>query len=61
MANTIIWYLIHMIYRDADDHVKWLLVHGYYEKALAAVEEGNAKPELLEEVLKFSYLLILGL
>lgn len=36
--------------RDADDHVKWLLLHGYYEKALAAVEEGNAKPELLEEV-----------
>ncbi|XP_024396785.1 vacuolar protein sorting-associated protein 41 homolog [Physcomitrium patens] len=36
--------------RDADDHVKWLLQHGYYEKALAAVEEGNAKAELLEEV-----------
>jgi hypothetical protein len=36
--------------RDADDHVKWLLQHGYYEKALAQVEEGNAKPELLEEV-----------
>jgi hypothetical protein len=34
--------------------VKWLLLHGYYEKALAAVEEGNAKPELLEEVLKVS-------
>ena len=32
--------------------MKWLLQHGYYEKALAAVEEGNAKPELLEEVLQ---------
>lgn len=30
--------------------MKWLLQHGYYEKALAAVEEGNAKAELLEEV-----------
>ena len=36
--------------RDADDHVKWLLQHGYFEKALAAAEEGNAKSELLEEV-----------
>ena len=36
--------------RDGDDHVKWLLQHGFHEKALAAVEEGKAKPELLEEV-----------
>lgn len=41
-----------MVSRDADDHVKWLLEHGYFEKALAAAEEGNAKSELLEEVLR---------
>jgi hypothetical protein len=36
--------------RDADDHVKWLLQHGFHEKALAVVEEGKARTELLEEV-----------
>lgn len=44
--------IIVVVSRDADDHVKWLLEHGYYEKALAAAEEGNAKSELLEEVLR---------
>lgn len=44
--------IIVMASRDADDHVKWLLQHGYFEKALAAAEEGNAKSELLEEVLR---------
>jgi hypothetical protein len=30
--------------------VKWLLQHGFHEKALAVVEEGKARTELLEEV-----------
>lgn len=36
--------------RDADDHVNWLLEHGWHEKALAAVQAGKARKELLEEV-----------
>eukprot|EP00250_Pteridium_aquilinum_P016332 c23054_g2_i1 orf=454-3357(-) len=36
--------------RDADDHVNWLLEHGWHEKALAAVEAGKARKELLDEV-----------
>ncbi|XP_024534538.1 vacuolar protein sorting-associated protein 41 homolog [Selaginella moellendorffii] len=36
--------------RDADDHVQWLLKHGWHEKALEAVEAGNARVELLDEV-----------
>lgn len=36
--------------RDADDHVNWLLQHGWHEKALAAVQAGKARTELLEEV-----------
>lgn len=42
--------IIVVVSRDADDHVKWLLEHSYFEKALAAAEEGNAKSELVEEV-----------
>ncbi len=30
--------------------MKWLLQHGFHEKALAVVEEGKARTELLEEV-----------
>eukprot|EP00249_Psilotum_nudum_P017659 c26429_g1_i1 orf=295-3261(+) len=36
--------------RDTDDHVGWLLQHGWHEEALAAVEAGKARTELLEEV-----------
>uniref|UniRef100_A0A7N0RCY2 Vacuolar protein sorting-associated protein 41 homolog n=2 Tax=Kalanchoe fedtschenkoi TaxID=63787 RepID=A0A7N0RCY2_KALFE len=36
--------------RDAEDHINWLLQHGRHEKALAAVEEGSGKSELLDEV-----------
>lgn len=36
--------------RDADDHINWLLQHGWHEKALAAVQAGKARTELLEEV-----------
>ncbi|KAJ7513739.1 hypothetical protein O6H91_23G012400 [Diphasiastrum complanatum] len=36
--------------RDADDHVNWLLQHGWHERALAAVEAGKARTELLDEV-----------
>ncbi|XP_028075508.1 vacuolar protein sorting-associated protein 41 homolog isoform X1 [Camellia sinensis] len=27
--------------RDAEDHISWLLQHGWHEKALAAVEAGQ--------------------
>ncbi|KAI5078208.1 hypothetical protein GOP47_0005879 [Adiantum capillus-veneris] len=36
--------------RDADDHVNWLLEHNWHEKALAAVQAGKARKELLDEV-----------
>ncbi|CAN1131493.1 Vacuolar protein sorting-associated protein 41 homolog, partial [Linum perenne] len=36
--------------RDAEDHISWLLQHGYHEKALAAVEAGQGRTELLDEV-----------
>ncbi|BBN13096.1 vacuolar protein sorting-associated protein 41 [Marchantia polymorpha subsp. ruderalis] len=36
--------------RDADDHVNWLLEHGFHEKALAAVEDGKVSTERMEEV-----------
>ncbi|CAM8892626.1 unnamed protein product [Rhodiola kirilowii] len=36
--------------RDAEDHINWLLQHGRHEKALAAVETGSGKSELLNEV-----------
>lgn len=36
--------------RDAEDHIVWLLKHGRHEKALAAVEAGQARSELLDEV-----------
>ena len=39
--------------RDAEDHIAWLLQHGWHEKALAAVEAGQGRSELLDEVLKF--------
>lgn len=37
--------------RDAEDHIAWLLQHGWHEKALAAVEAGQGRSELLDEVL----------
>ncbi|KAJ1273441.1 hypothetical protein BS78_06G280800 [Paspalum vaginatum] len=36
--------------RDAEDHIAWLLQHGWHEKALAAVEAGQGRTELLDEV-----------
>ncbi|KAL5709701.1 Vacuolar protein sorting-associated protein 41 [Ranunculus cassubicifolius] len=36
--------------RDAEDHISWLLQHGWHEKALAAVESGQGPTELLDEV-----------
>uniref|UniRef100_A0A803QMQ5 Vps41 beta-propeller domain-containing protein n=1 Tax=Cannabis sativa TaxID=3483 RepID=A0A803QMQ5_CANSA len=36
--------------RDAEDHIAWLLEHGWHEKALAAVEAGEGRSELLDEV-----------
>jgi hypothetical protein len=36
--------------RDTDDHVAWLLQHGWHEKALEAVEAGRGRTELMEEV-----------
>ncbi|XP_051220094.1 vacuolar protein sorting-associated protein 41 homolog isoform X1 [Lolium perenne] len=36
--------------RDTEDHIAWLLQHGWHEKALAAVEEGQGRTELLNEV-----------
>lgn len=36
--------------RDAEDHISWLLQHGYYEKALVAAEAGRGRTALLDEV-----------
>ncbi|KAL8525316.1 hypothetical protein ACS0TY_014805 [Phlomoides rotata] len=36
--------------RDTEDHITWLLQHGWHEKALAAVEAGQGRSELLDEV-----------
>ncbi|KAJ4978891.1 hypothetical protein NE237_009671 [Protea cynaroides] len=36
--------------RDAEDHISWLLQHGWHEKALAAVEAVQGRTELLDEV-----------
>ena len=44
--------------------MNWLLEHGWHEKALAAVQAGKAREELLEEVVyneDFSYSLIIVL
>lgn len=40
----------YLIFRDAEDHISWLLQHGMHEKALAAVEAGQGRTELLDEV-----------
>lgn len=39
------------MFRDAEDHISWLLQHGWHEKALAAVEAGPDRSELIDEVL----------
>ncbi|KAH0667020.1 hypothetical protein KY285_028226 [Solanum tuberosum] len=36
--------------RDAEDHINWLLQHGWHEKALEAVEANQGQSELLDEV-----------
>lgn len=40
-----------VVVRDAEDHIAWLLEHGWHEKALAAVEAGQGRSELLDEVI----------
>ncbi|KAM1040502.1 hypothetical protein TB2_029341 [Malus domestica] len=40
----------YILFRDAEDHIAWLLQHGWHEKALAAVEAGQGRSELLDEV-----------
>nr|GEU46398.1 copia protein [Tanacetum cinerariifolium] len=35
--------------RDAEDHINWLLQHGWHEKALASIEAGQGRSELLDE------------
>lgn len=42
-----------MAIRDTEDHIAWLLQHGWHEKALAVVESGQGRSELLDEVFKF--------
>ncbi|XP_028550466.1 vacuolar protein sorting-associated protein 41 homolog isoform X3 [Dendrobium catenatum] len=42
--------------RDAEDHIAWLLQHGFHEKALAAVEAGQGRNELLDEVVQLMML-----
>ncbi|KAL5715636.1 Vacuolar protein sorting-associated protein 41 [Ranunculus cassubicifolius] len=43
-------YIMTLVHRDAEDHISWLLQHGWHEKALAAVEAGQGRTELLDEV-----------
>jgi hypothetical protein len=40
-------------YRNADDHIAWLLQHNQHDKALAAIEAGQAPIELFDEVIAF--------
>lgn len=47
------------IARDAEDHIAWLLEHGWHEKALAAVEAEKGHSELLDEVLLLSLTIFL--
>ncbi|XP_060169690.1 vacuolar protein sorting-associated protein 41 homolog isoform X1 [Lycium barbarum] len=36
--------------RDTEDHINWLLQHGWHEKALEAVEANKGRSELVDEV-----------
>lgn len=47
-----------LIIRDTEDHIAWLLQHGWHEKALAVVESGQGRSELVDEVLNFKFILI---
>lgn len=49
---------MHVNDRDAEDHINWLLQHGWHEKALEAVEAGQGRSELLDEVFCFTSFLI---
>jgi len=40
-----------LLVRDAEDHINWLLQHGFHEKALAAVEASEGRTELIDKVL----------
>lgn len=42
-----------MSFRDAEDHISWLLQHGLYAEALAATEAGQGRKELLDDVCNF--------
>jgi hypothetical protein len=44
-----------LIIRDTEDHIAWLLQHGCHEKALAVVESGQGRSELLDEVFNLSF------
>lgn len=53
MANVVIFtcaYILRLVVRDAEDHINWLLQHGWHEKALEAVEANQGQSELLDEV-----------
>nr|GEU46400.1 vacuolar protein sorting-associated protein 41 homolog [Tanacetum cinerariifolium] len=41
--------------RDAEDHIKWLLQHGWHEKDLASIEAGHGRSELLDENLSVEH------
>lgn len=45
----------YIISRDTEDHIAWLLQHGAHEKALAAVEAGQGRSELLDEVICYQF------
>ena len=51
VLNSICKFVPLVGYRDTEDHISWLLQHGWHEKALAAVEAGQGCSELLDEVL----------
>lgn len=41
---------LQLITRDAEDHINWLLEHGWYDKALVELEATQGRKELFEEV-----------
>lgn len=62
MANVVILvcaYTLRLVVRDAEDHINWLLQHGWHEKALEAVEANQGQSELLDEVFNLNLVLVL--
>ncbi|KAK6138139.1 hypothetical protein DH2020_028119 [Rehmannia glutinosa] len=51
------WNYLHLLecyacgFLDTEDHISWLLQHGWHEKALAAVEAGQGRSELIDEII----------